>query len=88
LIYRQKRSRSREKEYEHSRKPGTSFDRRVSISPERKPALAEIVKPIKTEAELKEEAAAAALLAKVCSNVKNLNYFSFTEKSYKLIILR
>ena len=69
LIYRQKRSRSRDKDYERSRKPGsTSFDRRASKSPEKKPAtIPDIVKPIKTKEELREEAAAAAIIAKVNS---------------------
>lgn len=62
---RQKRSRSRERDHDRSRKAGTSGEKRASKSPERK----EDVKPVlKSEAELKEEAAAAAVVAKVLNN--------------------
>ena len=66
LKFRQRRSRSKERDHERGRKAGPSNDKKASKSPERK--TEEIKVPVKTEAELKEEAAAAALIAKVNSH--------------------
>ncbi|XP_045034713.1 probable ATP-dependent RNA helicase DDX46 [Daphnia magna] len=60
-----RRSRSKEREYEKSKKPSSTSERRNSKSPERKPPLVEEIKPVvKSESELKEEAAMAAMMAK------------------------
>ena len=67
-MYR-RRSRSKDREHEKSRRQNTFSERRLSKSPDRsekKSTLPEVIKPaMKTETELKEEAAIAAMLAKV-----------------------
>lgn len=71
-----KRSRSKERDHDKSKRPSTTTERRTS--PERKPVPTEDLnnKPIiKSETELKEEAAAAALMAKVICLFSNLNLF-------------
>merc|ERR1712137_873539 len=60
-----RRSRSKEKEHDRSRRHGHNVEKKAPKSPERKTAAIEEKKlPIKSESELKEEAAAAAILAK------------------------
>lgn len=61
-----RRSRSKERDHDKSKRPSQTSERRNSKSPERKVALIEDIKPlVKSELELKEEAAVAAMIAKV-----------------------
>ena len=65
--FRQRKSKSRERDHDKARRAGTSTaEKHDSKSPERK--LEDVKPAIKSEEELKEEAAAAAVLAKVFSN--------------------
>ncbi len=62
-----RRSRSKDREHDKSKRPSTTSEKRASKSPERKPTIVEVPKPVvKSESELKEEAAVAAMIAKVC----------------------
>ena len=65
-----RRSRSKERDHEKSKRPATTSERR---SPERKPTVIEDIKPVlKSESELKEEAAVAAMMAKVSKRKHHL----------------
>ncbi|XP_046639989.1 probable ATP-dependent RNA helicase DDX46 [Daphnia pulicaria] len=60
-----RRSRSKDRDHDKSKRPTTTSERRISKSPDRKPTLVEEIKPVlKSESELKEEAAVAAMIAK------------------------
>jgi hypothetical protein len=68
-----RRSRSKERDHEKSKRPATTSERRISKSPERKPTVIEDIKPVlKSESELKEEAAVAAMMAKVSKRKHHL----------------
>ena len=82
-----RRSRSKEKDHERSRRHGHNVDKKAPKSPERKAALVEEKKlPVKSESELREEAAAAAILAKVflytffCFYLQSLIKFCFVHR--------
>ncbi len=66
VTFSRKRSRSKDRDHDKSKRPTTTSERRISKSPDRKPTLVEEIKPVlKSESELKEEAAVAAMIAKV-----------------------
>lgn len=67
FLSRRKRSRSRDKDYDRAKKLTSGSDRATSNkSPEQKVSPEELKISQKSETELKEEAMAAAILAKVC----------------------
>jgi len=81
-----RRSRSKEKEHDRSRRHGHNVEKKAPKSPERKTAAIEEKKlPIKSESELKEEAAAAAILAKVTLSIcfSSSFFFQLSESTNK-----
>ena len=68
-----RRSKSKERDHEKSKRPATASEHRILKSPERKPTVIEDIKPVlKSESELQEEAAVAAMMAKVSKRKNHL----------------